>query len=436
VNRTVENDPHPGVRSLSLEHSDDYFIELCALSTTDVLTIEEWRQLELHLSVCPSCREIKAQYDAVIATTLPALARDHKGADDDFPSDSWSETQAETSLMARIDRENMVPDKNLDPSTGTFRWRNLPWLYAGAAIFLVASLFTGYRIGIRQGRNSMRDVALSARRTGNLPPQLDRAGAAPSPTHGGNDLEAAKTAELRHQLQDNLLAIASLKQQKSSLEKELAERNADLDQASSERADFHRDLSLAQSNAQDLENKLNLTADQKSQETQRSATLQAQVDELTASLREKDQQIAQHEELLGHDRDIRNLIGARDLYIAEIYDVAKTGKTQKPFGRVFYTRGKSLVFYAYDLDQQPGVKFASTFQAWGRRGIDQRHDINLGIFYQDDQNKKRWILKSKDATTLGQIDAVFVTVEPNGESAKPSGKPLLFTYLRLMPNHP
>jgi hypothetical protein len=116
--------------------------------------------------------------------------------------------------------------------------------------------------------------------------------------------------------------------------------------------------------------------------------------------------------------------------------VAKTGKTQKPFGRVFYTKGKSLIFYAYDLDQQPGVKLASTFQAWGRKGIDQQQDINLGIFYQDDQNKKRWILKSNDPVTLTQIDAVFVTVEPNGESSKPSGKPLLFTYLRLTPNHP
>jgi hypothetical protein len=45
-------------------------------------------------------------------------------------------------------------------------------------------------------------------------------------------------------------------------------------------------------------------------------------------------------------------------------------------------------------------------------------------------------LKSDDATTLSQIDAVFVTVEPNGESVKPSGKPLLFTYLRMTPNHP
>jgi hypothetical protein len=72
-------------------------------------------------------------------------------------------------------------------------------------------------------------------------------------------------------------------------------------------------------------------------------------------------------------------------------------------------KGKSLIFYAYDLDQQPGVQRASTFQAWGRIGSDTKHDRNLGIFYQDDINKQRWILKSTDGNLLSQIDAVFVT---------------------------
>jgi hypothetical protein len=62
---------------------------------------------------------------------------------------------------------------------------------------------------------------------------------------------------------------------------------------------------------------------------------------LSASLRERDQKVIEDEQLLEHDRDIRNLMGARDLYIAEIYGVAKNGDTQRPFGRVFYTKGKS-----------------------------------------------------------------------------------------------
>ena len=45
-------------------------------------------------------------------------------------------------------------------------------------------------------------------------------------------------------------------------------------------------------------------------------------------------------------------MGARDLYVAEVYDVERTGETRKPYGRVFYTKGKSLIFYAYDLDQE------------------------------------------------------------------------------------
>jgi hypothetical protein len=41
---------------------------------------------------------------------------------------------------------------------------------------------------------------------------------------------------------------------------------------------------------------------------------------------------------------------------------------------------------------------------------------------------------NRPLTVLGAERRLFV--EPNGESSKPSGKPLLFTYLRLTPNHP
>jgi hypothetical protein len=153
-------------------------------------------------------------------------------------------------------------------------------------------------------------------------------------------------------------------------------------------------------------------------------------------LHQREAAVDQQQELLAHDRDIRELMGARDLYVAEVYDVGRTGATQKPYGRVFYTKGKSLIFYAYDLDQQTNVKNASTFQVWGRRGPDREQAFPLGIFYEDNASKKRWVLKLDDPKLLAQIDAVFVTIEPNGGSRKPSGKPLLFAYLRVDPNHP
>jgi hypothetical protein len=45
-------------------------------------------------------------------------------------------------------------------------------------------------------------------------------------------------------------------------------------------------------------------------------------------------------------------------------------------------------------------------------------------------------LKFDDPQKLAQIDAVFVTAEPDGVSHKPSGKPFLFAYLKVNPNHP
>jgi hypothetical protein len=160
------------------------------------------------------------------------------------------------------------------------------------------------------------------------------------------------------------------------------------------------------------------------------------VNDLNLDIKEKDKQIAESREPLDRDRDVRNLIGARNLYIVEIYDVGQSSDTQEPFGRVFYTKDKSLIFYGYDLDQQLDIRKAAAFQAWGGRGSDRQDAVSLGLLYKDDANQKRWVLKSNDAKTISQINAVFVTVEPKGRSAKPSGKPLLFTYLRLDPNHP
>jgi hypothetical protein len=47
-----------------------------------------------------------------------------------------------------------------------------------------------------------------------------------------------------------------------------------------------------------------------------------------------------------------------------------------------------------------------------------------------------WVLKFDNPKELDEIDAVFVTVEPKGGSSKPSGKPLLYAYLQIAPNHP
>jgi len=182
--------------------------------------------------------------------------------------------------------------------------------------------------------------------------------------------------------------------------------------------------------------KLETLEQSKTSDALRLTSLENQIHLMSQLLKDKDATIDEQQRYLASDRDIRNLMGARDLYIAEVYDVGGNGKRRKPYGRVFYTKGKSLIFYAYDLDQQPGAKEASTFQAWGLRGPDRNAALNLGVMYVDNTTNRRWVLRFDDPEALKKINAVFVTVEPNGGSPAPRGKQVLFAYLGEEPNHP
>jgi hypothetical protein len=73
---------------------------------------------------------------------------------------------------------------------------------------------------------------------------------------------------------------------------------------------------------------------------------------------------------------------------------------------------------------------------WGTRGPAQNPARSLGIFYVDDQKLNRWLLKFEDPRILAEIDSVFVTIEPPGGSAKPTGRKFLYAYLNANPNHP
>jgi hypothetical protein len=117
-------------------------------------------------------------------------------------------------------------------------------------------------------------------------------------------------------------------------------------------------------------------------------------------------------------------MAARNLHIIDVYDFDGRGKRDKSFGRVFYTEGKSLIFYAFDLAQK-GPASNVSFQAWGQREGAGTLTRNLGVFHVDDGMQKRWVLRVDD-----------VTVEPAPGRDKPSGKKLLYAYLGTQANHP
>jgi hypothetical protein len=438
---------------LSRNPPHDEFLELCAVSTSGQLTEAEQKRLQDHLEVCSSCREAMKQYEAVVSKTIPALAPDPKNLESD---PSWSQEQAETAFFQRLALEEQLgTDRGggdgdsasktvgrVPLSASQATWRNVWTLYAAGVLLFIALGVSAYRVGIHRGTESASVAPVPSPGNQN---QANQIALLQQVSDAGQEREILRSqieqrdkamASLRHELDQQSAEMGRMKIAGSQMETDLHNGQAGRQDLLQQRSDLNQKLEVAEAKAQGLQDKLDSFEHQSSQDKQRATALEAKTSDLTRLLQDREATIDQQQELLAHDRDIRDLMGARDLYVAEVYDVERTGETRKPYGRVFYTKGKSLIFYAYDLDQQTGVKNASTFQAWGRRGADRQQALNLGIFYMDNASKKRWVLRFDDPKALAQIDAVFVTIEPNGGSRKPSNKPLLFAYLRIEPNHP
>jgi hypothetical protein len=427
----------------------DRFVELCALSTSGELSEDEQKDLQAHLEGCAACRRTLQEFEAAAAVGVPLLhsALSSPGPSELQPIRFGDKKEAPPPIleMARTaitsefssGRAGGLPPGRRDP----MNW-NYVWVSFAAAILLTAALgINSFEIGKRRAMETdqVRSKAADARMEA-LEQQMSDMGHEREVTKSLLAGRDRKIAELERQISTESVALSEARSAQSNLElsfqKTLQSEAVEKQKLRQEQSNLSQQLAAAQAVLGKTQTELASLQQRRTEERSRSESFEAQIRELHGQIRDREQALNREEELLAHDRDIRELMGARELYIAEVYDVAKDGQTKKPYGRVFYTKGKSLVFYAYDLDQQAGLKKAITFQAWGSRGADRQLATSLGVFYEDSTVKKRWFLKSDDPKKLEQIDAVFVTVEPNGGSSRPSGKPLLFAYLKVEPNHP
>jgi hypothetical protein len=428
----------------------DKYLEMCAISTSGDLTEEEQQTLQGHLAECPECRQALKEFEAAAGIGMPLLHPHLSNTDSLEPVSVPVETANAASAHPTSQLETPRQEQEPIVESGALRFPhrdahrhlqvnwNYVWMpFAAAVVLTVALGIYSFQVGKRRGQEVVGVTPnIDTRRVDALEQTISDA---------SHDREVLKVqladrdrmiAELRRQVGDQAAALDEMKSAQLNLEHSLQSDQAEKQQVAQERSTLSKQMDIARTSLQKTQEELDSLRQQRAQDQSRAESFEAQIRELHGQLREQEQELGKQQDLLAHDRDIRELMGARDLYIAEVYDVARDGETQKPYGRVFYTKGKSLVFYAYDLDQQAGYKSASTFQAWGSHGLDKQQATSLGVFYEDNTAKKRWVLKFNDPKKLEQINAVFVTVEPNGGSHKPSGKPLLFAYLKVDPNHP
>jgi hypothetical protein len=421
------------------------FKELCALAAAGSLAPLEWSELRDHLELCESCREAYTQYRILTTEGIPTLAEGYLGRSERV---AWDDSRVRERLWTDIRGHQLSLPKQEIPVPATIRQhtplavkvRTLAGL-ATAAGLLLAVASGAYHAGAR----THQPVVVAQTSTA-LEEQYQKLSEQKRAADESLATHAKRLAQLQGESVEKERALAKLRASLRDLETrsnelmaQSGQSEAQLKEMAQQRDDLNIKLqTLSQAFANNQSELANLRSE-RDKTSLRTASLESKIEDLVAKNRDEDRRLKDAEQYLSSYRDIRELMGARKLYIADVFDVDGSSRTQKPFGRVFYTQGKSLIFYAFDLDRQPGVVNASTFQVWGQREAPQGEPaspMNLGILYLDNENNRRWVMRFDDPKQLAEIDAVFVTVEPRGGSHKPTSKPFLYALLRNQANHP
>jgi hypothetical protein len=431
----------------------DAFEELAAIATSGTLTIREMQELTDHLQNCAECREVYREYLFLASHASTVLAAKYE---DREATENWDDTSVRRKLFRRIRQtsEQNVPAR-VSRYVSRVRWNRPGIVRAALAAGLAVSLLIGtgaYYLGTwreMQARTkeasteSLLKQLLSTRNSAGalLTVQAEKIAQLQTESSAKSRAEENLRAQLRT-LRDVLEQDhASGQEALKGLEKARAVHDEQVHAASVEQDRLIEQVNGLKEALQRARAEVTTVSAQRDEATLRAATLDTEMNELTIAKREQQRRLEESAKYLSSDRDIRELMSARNLYITDVFDVDSKSQTRKPFGRVFYTRGKSLIFYAFDLDRarNAGTDDASAFQVWGHKEKPQDENArprSLGILYLDSASNRRWTLTLDDPRTLAQIDAVFVTVEPHGGSREPTGKPFLFAQLQKPANHP
>jgi hypothetical protein len=401
-----------------LEH--DRFEEFATLAAIGELSPEEHEEFLRHQKTCAQCREVVAETGSLaVAAFLVGAPKEE---------DSAQDSERHRRLRQRIAQSlpAVVPVSLVE------RYKHL------AAAGVAAAFLLGAGVGAAVGLS--RQPSVSVLKT---PVAAASSAKAEMPDSSNGDDKSGRlqtvVAELQKRVEQTsgenqaLQAKLTLSDQHTT---ELETRLSEVEKQSSAQAhdviQAHNDLSAARS-------ELSQANDSLSASRGKIDSLQLALAEKDARLTEVSASVAREREMLSQGREVRDIMGARDLHIVDVIDIDGKGRARKAFGRAFYTQGKSLIFYAFDLPAKNTADGKFVYAAWGSNSnnLSSKAAHSLGIFYNDDQTQHRWAMKFDDPKLLEEIDTVFVTLEPSDRSfTTPTGKPILEAYFGTPPNHP
>jgi hypothetical protein len=410
----------------------DNWLELAALDVIGELTDQEHGALQGHLRECADCRTAVARDAEVVQDWLPpasivrpirSAAADERGRRDAFLARARGEG-------LRLSAEAGRPRRPWMMWRGGWNTAPVGAVAAIAAFMLVA--VAAWWSWPEPAASPVRG-AESAPRMADVSRENDQLKRTIAATQEQNAVDRQQLAAVEARGDEARLRVAQLEQGLASAQEQSARTRDELQRTKAEASDATERQAAELRQLEALRTQIDQVKSAHAADRAALMARQDQVEDLTRQMRLQEATVDRSRSLLTADRDIRDLMTARNLHIVDVHDTNAKGKTQKAFGRMFYTEGKSLIFYAYDLES-PAVVNAS-FQVWGQKSGRPDDAVSLGILYSDDKAQQRWVMTSTDPKVLKEIDSIFVTVEASGGSRKPSSQRMMYAYLLNEPNH-
>jgi hypothetical protein len=407
-------------------NTHEHYEELCALAATGQASESELQDLRSHLETCPSCRSVAYDFTQLSVQALSELAA--KRLRSEVPAGMAQR------FVARAHSEGIeISDEARPKESGRNRDSPSKLIALGAAVATVV-LLASFGIFKSKFQGPPTDRA----------PMAAVASSRPSESQKPSEAAAAAESHVTEEFvtaQKQLTSMeAVLKVQRAELESWKRTTSAlasQLSETQQQNAVIERERSEREGRIKQLEVELEKM---KSEDGTNAAVISSEEDQirdLRRKVSEQSEVLKQQQMLTAKGGDVRDLVVARNLHIIDVHDRDGTGKSQRTFGRIFYTEGKSLIFYAYDLADAHKVNAKVAFHVWGERLGSEKPIRSLGILRNDDVAEGRWVLTFDDPQVLAQIDSVFVTTESSQKLAKePRGERILFAFLGGNPNHP
>jgi hypothetical protein len=428
--------------ALNPKHND-WYEELCAMGAIGELSASEFEELDKHLGECPECRNLHADFRRLASDDLGLVAVLKRNEHAIEGPEQVPESELLSRVLDRASRER----ERVSAKPASFS--RLPVALRRPLLVRISDV----RIWLRQPALSYGSLALILCVGAAIGAYRLRE-AQLTPTLQGLSSEIAKwrssaeTSEAQQKSTAELLQQS--KSERESLQKALFAAQVKYAALASQQKRLESQLSDARAQEGEKDQALAAAKSAEDGKTKQIAELQTRVenavarteeqrriaDDLQTRLEAARQPSPTPEGQGFNDADAKELFGARDLHIVDVFDVDTSGQTRRTYGRVYLVEKKLLIFYAFDLQDKKHNRAAAGFQAWGYREANQNKPESLGLFNLDDSSLNRWVLKVIDPRVLERIQAVYVTLEPPTGSPSPRGRKLLYANLVVPPNHP